>query len=223
MTIILLSPIGRSKAKLHGSCAIRRAGTDEWHNSQVLYALRHVPSALILMPAWQTQLRDTTPYAAWLQLPGSLTQALIDRCPAFNVLRLRQDADTPHADECEPLALMPGRQAMVREVLLRCAELPLVFAHSVIPLPGLQGPWQALEDLGNRSLGTALFSDPRVQRDPLEFLGLEPHHPLYAKAMAHLAPSEASGRLWARRSRFTLEAHPILVTEVFLPEVLKLP
>jgi chorismate--pyruvate lyase len=44
-------------------------------------------------------------------------------------------------------------------------------------------------------------------------------HPLYRHAAVHVdAPPRA---LWARRSLFSLENHPILVTEVFLPALLE--
>ncbi|HNU65207.1 MAG TPA: chorismate lyase [Thiobacillaceae bacterium] len=173
------------------------------------------------MYPWQAQLTQASPYAGWLQVPGSLTHALMRRCPKFNVLRLCQDLDLPHADEVEALALVPGQQAMVREVLLRCADIPLVFAHSVIPSGGLRGPWKQLTDLGSRPLGAALFADPRIHRHPLEFKRVDREHPLHAKAGVHLGQPPAN--LWARRSLFTLEDQPILVTEVFLPEVLNLP
>jgi hypothetical protein len=74
--------------------------------------------------------------------------------------------------------------------------------------------------LGNRSLGTLLFTHPLVKRHPLYFKALQPHHPLYQSATAAL--DELPSRLWARRSLFTLRGAPLLVTEVFLPEILKL-
>ncbi len=173
------------------------------------------------MDSWQPHLLRDTPYRRWLRTPGSLTHALMRACPAFNVARLSQSAGPAHGDEAGLLGLSPGRLAMIREVLLRCGDTPLVFAHSVIPREGLRGPWVGLAGLGNRPLGAALFSNPRVRRQPLEFKRLDRRHPLYRKACAHVARAPAS--LWARRSLFALDARPILVTEVFLPEVLNLP
>lgn len=173
------------------------------------------------MAPWQSHLIHTTPYRRWLQVPGSLTHALMRRCPAFNVARLNQALGVAHGDEEERLALAPGRLALIREVLLRCGDTPLVFAHSVIPREGLRGPWVGLSGLGNRPLGAALFSDPRIRRHPLEFRRVDRRHPLYRKARGYLAQAPAS--LWARRSLFTLDDRPLLVTEVFLPEVLNLP
>ena len=173
------------------------------------------------MDSWQPHLTRNTPYRHWLQVPGSLTHALMRRCPAFNVVRLCQTAAPAHADEEGALQLAPGRLAVIREVLLRCGDNPLVFAHSVIPRAGLLGPWVGLSGLGNRPLGAALFSNPRIQRHPLEFKRLDRRHPLYRKASQHLDQTPTT--LWSRRCRFTLQGHSILVTEVFLPETLRLP
>ncbi|MEW6677919.1 MAG: chorismate lyase [Pseudomonadota bacterium] len=170
---------------------------------------------------WHDHLIRATPYRPWLQVKGSLTHALMARCQAFNVVRLSQRSAPAHLDEERLMGLPHGRQATIREVLLRCGENPLVFAHSVIPRAGLRGPWIGLSGLGNRPLGAALFSDPVIQRHPLEFTDLDRRHPLYRKAAAHLDAAPAT--LWARRCRFTRDGHSILVTEVFLPVVLELP
>ncbi len=77
-----------------------------------------------------------------------------------------------------------------------------------------------MSDLGNRSLGSLLFTHPLVIRQPLHYKALRSHHPLYRSAAAVL--TDAPDRLWARRSLFYLHDAPLLVTEVFLPEILKL-
>jgi chorismate--pyruvate lyase len=157
----------------------------------------------------------------WLTDHGSLTQRLQARCPAFRVQRLRQATARPHHDESGALALPAGKSALVREVLLLCGDTPLIFAHTVVPLESLRGPWQALTGLGHRPLGAALFANPRVRRFPLEYKHLDARHPLHRAASANTASRH--GPLWARRSLFALAGHPLLVTEVFLPAVLDLP
>lgn len=174
------------------------------------------------MDRWLTALTGATPYRRWLQEPGSLTRALMQRCPAFNVARLRQELDRPGLDELAQLGLPRGRLAVVREVLLRNGAAPLVYAHSVIPRPGLAGPWVGLAGLGNRPLGATLFANPRIRRQPLEFKRLDRRHPLCRRALPYLSTAPTA-TLWARRSLFSLERHPILVTEIFLPAILELP
>jgi chorismate--pyruvate lyase len=170
--------------------------------------------------AWAGGQSATRAWRTWLIDHGSLTRRLQAACPAFNVRRLSQTHARPHRDEFAAMGLRRQHHALVREVLLRCGDTPVVFAHTVIPLGGLTGPWAGLMHLGNRPLGAALFADPRILRHPLECRRLDARHPLYRAAAAHL--TQPPRHLWARRSRFTLQAHSILVTEVFLPEVLNL-
>ncbi len=172
------------------------------------------------MQFWQAALLGANPYRYWLTVSGSLTHALMRRCPEFKVRRLRQGAGRPFRDEAEALGLHPGRLALLRNVRLDCGSSAVVFAHSVIPFAGLDGPWRHLAGLGNRPLGAALFTDPRIHRQAMEYRRLDRRHPLYRSATAHLGRLPAT--LWARRSLFELEAQSILVTEVFLPAVLEL-
>lgn len=170
---------------------------------------------------WLTSAWQAGAWRHWLTDRGSLTRRLQQACPAFRVSRLKQSLGRPNLDECKPLALVPGRLAMLREVLLLDCDTPLVYAHSVIPLSGLAGPWAGLAGLGNRPLGAALFTNPRIQRQALEFQHLDRRHTLYRSAALHLANPPRT--LWARRSLFALQNQPILVTEVFLPATLHLP
>jgi len=159
-------------------------------------------------------------YRRWLIDGGSLTRRLQQACVDFAVRPLKLHNARPQADEAQLLALAPRQKALLREVHLYCAGRPVVFAHSVLPLGALRGDWQGLGRLGNRPLGGALFADPRVVRTPLQYKKLSSHHALYHRAIAHLdAPPKV---LWARRSVFTLRRAAILVTEVFLPQVLTL-
>lgn len=175
---------------------------------------------MIVMNRWLTIAVGAGQYRDWLTQTGSLTRALQARCPEFNVRRLRQGLDSPLPDEYAPLGLPEGELAVIREVILSCAQRPLVFAHTVVPHAGLRGPWRGLAELGNRPLGAALFADPLIERFPLSFRQLNRQHALHRAATRHLGA--LPGRLWARRSLFALARQPILVTEVFLPEVLSL-
>jgi chorismate--pyruvate lyase len=169
---------------------------------------------------WLTSAWQAGAWRHWLTDRGSLTRRLQQACPDFRVDRLKQALGRPNLDECGPLGLYPGRLAMLREVLLLDAQTPLVFAHSVIPLAGLSGPWAGLAGLGNRPLGAALFTNPRIQRQALEYQHLDQRHSLYQAAASHITNPPRT--LWARRSLFALASQPILVTEVFLPAALQL-
>src|SRR5690606_34363679 len=109
------------------------------------------------------------------------------------------------------------RLALVREVILACGAVPVVFAHSIARPRDLRGPWRALSRLGNRPLGEALFHDPRVRRHPLRYRRLTLRDPLHARACRLLGRRLPA--VWARRSLFEFRGAPLLVTEVFLPEL----
>lgn len=154
---------------------------------------------------------------AWLTDRGSLTRRLKSHCTAFRVLPLATGLARPNPDEIAPLGVARGTWVYVREVLLLCNGIPVVFAHSVLPYPALRGGWNRVSRLGSRPLGEALFSDHRVQRQPLSFQYLHRAHPL-CRTLARHQPLPAT-RLWARRSVFCLDRQPLLVTEVFLPAI----
>lgn len=158
-------------------------------------------------------------YRRWLIDRGSLTDRVRERCTAFRVELVFQEPRRVTRDE-RFVSSRRERLALVREVFLSCGRKRVVFAHSVTRLADLSGTWRGLASLGTRPLGAALFADPRVRRQTLRFRRLGPHEELHARACA------ATGRrlpaLWARRSLFILGKSPILVTEIFLPEILDL-
>ncbi len=156
----------------------------------------------------------------WLRDHGSLTQRIQQRCGQFAVHNVNSGLDRIALDESALLGIAPRQLAWSREVFLYADQQAVVFAHSACADKHLSGSWQALRTLGNKPLGALLFSHPLVSRQPLHFKSLHPHHPLYRNATALLP--DAPQRLWARRSLFYLHNAPLLVTEVFLPGILKL-
>ena len=123
-------------------------------------------------------------------------------------------------DEARLLATPLRSRILRREVQLHCDSAAVVFAQSILPHRSLHGSWRGLVNLGSRSLGSELFADPRVVRTQLEYRKLTRHHVLYRRATEQMKlPPPA---LWARRSMFRLHGAAIMVTEVFLPQVLDL-
>lgn len=156
----------------------------------------------------------------WLHDRGSLTARIQQRCVQFAVQPVRSGLARIAYDEASVLGIAPHQLAYSREVFLHADGKPVVFAHSACHADDLRGAWQAMKGLGNRSLGSLLFTHPLVVRHPLHFTALRPHHPLYQSAVSGSAIRQE--RLWARRSLFTLHGAPLLVTEVFLPGILRL-
>lgn len=168
---------------------------------------------------------------AWLLHPASLTSLLRQRCAEFAVRPVFEAVAPAGRDEHRGLRLGRTQPAWVREVQLLCDGIPVVFAHSVVAQRHVRGAWRGLTGLGSRSLGDVLFSDPKVERKAFGFRCLNVAHALHGRAAQPLGDSQEialgssqglSQGLWARRSLFVLQGQSILVTEVFLPAVLKL-
>ena len=168
---------------------------------------------------WQPLPAIAGAYRPWLRDRGSLTRRIVGRCRDFRVKVLFQGLRRPDRDE-QFLFAQPRARVLVREVLLYCGVKPVVFAHTVLDPGDLRGAWRSVARLGNRPLGAALFADPRIARYPLRQRKIAHHHELHRRLRAFVPRVPAS--LWARRSLFRLHNSPILVTEVFLPEILEL-
>ncbi|NHZ88776.1 chorismate lyase [Massilia sp. CCM 8733] len=158
---------------------------------------------------------------AWLTSGGSLTARLVAHSKAFRVQRLHQRRAPCLADEAAALGLPRTVQVLEREVLLRCDERPVVFAHTMVPLSASASDWPLFGGLGERSLGSTLFYDPQVLRGELEFARIRAGHPLMERARAALG-MDADTVLYARRCLYRRHRGILLVTEVFLPPVLAL-
>lgn len=154
----------------------------------------------------------------WLIHKGSLTACLQQRYGDFYVVPLKLKYAKPIIHESIVLKISKHKLTLVRDVLLIGGDQPVVFAHSILPKASLRGSWNGLGRLGNKPLGAALFNNPRVKRASLSYKKLSPHQVLYQKATQHLSTKPAY--LWARRSVFSLNCANILVTEVFLPQLL---
>ncbi len=162
----------------------------------------------------------------WLVDSASLTLRIKKHCQSndmgcFSVKLLRQGMAIPSNDEVQRLKLHSRRYALIREVLLYCGETPVIFARTVIPIKTLTGPQRQLSHLGNRPLGEFLFAQPNLQRDTMEVAVLNSGHQLFDSAVSRISGDSLSG-IWARRSIFRLGHKPLLVAEVFLPELLSM-
>jgi len=162
----------------------------------------------------------------WLTDRTSLTRKLTARSRRFRVQRLRQGRALCLADECAMIALPRRTCVQQREVLLRCDERPVVYAHTVVPLNSSTSDWPFFGTLGERSLGTTLFGDPRVERGALQFARLSAQHELVRRAVAAAAADGLQvaphAQLFARRCLFKRKNGLLLVTEVFLPAIAQL-
>jgi chorismate--pyruvate lyase len=87
-----------------------------------------------------------------------------------------------------------------------------------MPRQTLVGRLRRLADLGTRPLGATLFADPSMRRGPVEVARLMPDQGLH-RLVAGAVPECAKQPVWGRRSVFRLSDKPLLVYELFLPEI----
>lgn len=162
-------------------------------------------------PRWEAEdalLHVEPKIRSWLFDQDSLTQRLTTLAKgAFDVLPVQEGWQVLRNDECRALSLAEGSRGWCREVLLRGAGEPWVFARSVAGETALEREPVALATLGTRSLGQLLFSDRAFARGPLTATVCPPEW----------LPEALQGSLWARRSTFQRNGLGILVMEIFLP------
>ena len=158
----------------------------------------------------------------WLTDNGSLTAKLIAHSNYFQVQKIAQHISKSWFDEGAEIGCTKPCAVFSREVLLRCDDVPVVFAHTVLPITSNRSQWPRFKGLGNKSLGSTLFSDPLVKRGALQFAKLPPTHPAMLAAANLLISEKISSfktPLFARRSLFYRRDGVMLVTELFLPAI----
>lgn len=159
----------------------------------------------------------------WLVDRVSLTAKLVARSGHFRVHRLAQHRSSCTPDESALVGLARRIQVQQREVLLECDGVPVVFAHTVVPLSATTHDWPFFSTLGERSLGTTLFGDPRVVSGRMQYARLHEQHPLARRARSVVGPACGAAPLYARRCLYRRRKGLLLVTELFLPAVAALP
>jgi chorismate--pyruvate lyase len=162
------------------------------------------------------------PMRGWLETKGSLTARLVAHSEAFRVRRLHQEVALCSLEEAACVKLPRRERVWEREVLLCCDGVPVVFGHTVVPMSATASDWPLFSALGEQSLGSTLFYDPKVVRGPLEFARLRAGHPLLARVRAALGADLGSKDFHARRCVYRRHQGLLMVTEVFLPAVLEL-
>lgn len=156
----------------------------------------------------------------WLVDNASLTEKLRAHCGEFRLQCLHQRLSSCLKDEAGMLGVAPSSKVWEREVLLQCDGETMIFAHTIVPPSATAADWPLFKTLGERSLGTTLFNDPRIKRGRLQFARLPAQHPLMLRLRTALYPNKLdTANLYARRCLYQRKQGLMLVTEVFLPAV----
>ena len=154
----------------------------------------------------------------WLVATGSLTGRLRRDCRgAFRVRVLGQGWQRPTLEEAVRLGVDRRRRVWTREVALCCGDSPRILARTVVPARSLRGGNGMLQRLGSRPLGQLLFRGGGSAREALELARLRGTDELARRLGA--ATGLRLDDCWARRRIHYLRGRPLLVAEVFLPEV----
>lgn len=163
----------------------------------------------------------SAPLRSWLTEPGSLTARLIAHSRHFRVRRIRQAGGLILPDEQQVLQLPRRVVVQQRNVVLECDGVPVVFAHTCVPLSATASDWPLFGSLGERSLGSTLFGDPLVRRGALQFARLSHRHPLIRRLEKTLGP-QTEQTFFARRCVYRRRHGVLLVSEIFLPAIVAL-
>ena len=148
---------------------------------------------------------------------GSLSRYLqAECCGAFRVQPEAETWQRPLPDEAARLSQSAAETAFIRAAWLKSGAQRLVYARTVIPKTTLAQTGDRLTRLGARPLGEVLFTEG-ARRSPLRYARLPP-----GTALGRLLQDQGQAMteaLWARQSLFHLQDAPLLITEVFLPEL----
>jgi len=158
----------------------------------------------------------------WLSDTGSLTQKIEQVIgQKLEVRVLRDCRQNLNSDESRYFHLQTHR-CRIREVLLCSNGIPLVMARSVIPALSSSGSNQIILRLGSKPLGAVLFSKTRKRsrkKALREITLLNKRSSLWRQCRQQYP--ELPSPLWVRRTLYKLKGRPLLVSEIFLPALLK--
>jgi len=130
----------------------------------------------------------------WINDSESLTRKIKNNFKNFNLKVLKFEKSEIYNHEKDKLSLEV--EHIVREVIIYGDSKPIVFARSVIPDSQV---FSNLVRIGEKPLGEVLFNDQEITRTLIEVT--------------------FHNNIWGRRSIFTKNNNPLLVSEFFLDEI----
>lgn len=175
-------------------------------------------------PKWfenRSGIRHTLPknVQSWTYEPGSLTQRLRDYYgDTIAVKILLQQWNTPFLTERRLLDLPENKYSLIREVLLHADGKPLILARTIIPAKTIKVAKSNLAHLGSRPLGEVIFSYPKLERIEMDVTLITPS----TWNQSAINEAHINQPIWGRRTVYAIAQRQMLVSEFFLPEVLKI-
>ncbi len=147
---------------------------------------------------------------------NSLTQGLKELNAPFEVELLYLGESGLYAEESAAFSSFGAlssdiKKFFAREVLLKLEGTPVVWARSVID--SAAESWLKILDCGTEPLGHKLFDGTLpLSRSAFEYGEISSHHLMFGGKVSLAAQS-----MIARRSIFSWESAPLLLTECYLP------
>ena len=108
-------------------------------------------------------------------------------------------------------------RSIVRESCLSCNNKKLVYARTVIPRKTLKVQNHTLTRLGKKPLGEVLFNNNKIFRENIKYAKIPLYNELHNKAKKHC---DIYSDLYGRQSIFYVKNKPLLLIEVFLPDIM---
>jgi len=136
----------------------------------------------------------------WVSDTGSFTQLLACRIGQPISVSVIHDGRQTVAEDEQALFAQTVVRCRIREVFLCANDTPVVMARSVLPTYSATRMNRDLLRIGSKPLGEVLFAKkkaPIIRRQITEIPNLG----------------------WGRRTLYQLRGHPILITEILLPEL----
>lgn len=155
--------------------------------------------------------------AEWVAEFGSLTQKLSNYVDSVRLDLLKEGVERATDSESDKLGIDHQELSQIREVILFGPSVPWIYARTI--MPATKG--QLIVELGQKPLGSILFTSSELRRVSLELVQLTQGHRLYDAALQQTNLEISPDYLWARRSMWvsdTDSAQKLLLLEVFLPD-----
>jgi chorismate lyase len=165
---------------------------------------------------WRPMPPRTLPrvWTEWLQRPGSLTEAL-RTLGSVEVQVISEGLLSPAGAFWSSRA--PARRGPVwaRDVILAVDGTAVIAARSITAAIDARAAWKSVKFIGARPLASILYRDRTVSRSPFLFSPFTPT-PVIDKPSS---PIGLGRPVWGRSSFFYRARAPLLVTEIFLPDL----
>jgi chorismate--pyruvate lyase len=138
----------------------------------------------------------------WLSNIGSLTQLIANRTKSSVSVEVLKDRNQEVLMDESLLFKKALFHCRVREIYLCVDGTPVVAARSILPTSSSTGINREILQLGTKPLGETLFKSGKA--------------PILRRQITYIPDLG-----WGRRTLYKLRGHPILISEVFLPELLE--